>query len=105
MFHKITYLPAHAGHFLIVSFNHVLEDHDAYGSIVGFTPSTSMAKREMSLGTCLAPKCKIFLCATGAGHHFNAEKESGWVRMTFSFQRRTTIEALEGGKAFRVGEV
>jgi hypothetical protein len=53
-----------------------------------------MAERETALGTCLAQKCKIFLGSTGAGYHFNTEKESGWVRMTFSFERRTTVEAL-----------
>lgn len=81
-FHGLPYIPACAGHFVMVDLRPVLSDIDRYGVLLGVTPEHSMREREAALSAFLLSH-KVTI-KPGSGCH---ALESGWFRFTFSVRR------------------
>lgn len=80
-FHGIPYVPASAGHFLMVDFRAVLSNMDKYASILPITEDKNMVERESALNA-FWMQHKV-MPTPGASEH----AEPGWFRFTFSIRR------------------
>jgi len=89
-FHGISFIPANAGHFMMISLRNVIQNCTRYGEMLKINDNMDMCERERLLTRHLV-QAKVFL-TPGAACHFN---EPGWYRISFSVQRQFLQTALK----------
>lgn len=87
-FHKIPYISASAGHFLVADMRSVLSDVDKYSPVFSITAEQGIHEREATLFKFLIERGVVL--NQGSMCHL----EAGWFRITFSVRRDFMDHAL-----------
>jgi aspartate/methionine/tyrosine aminotransferase len=91
--HRVGYIPAYAGQFTLINLRPFLEDSPSNKDLLerlGIENTTEMVDREKALVMYGVRKYNVHL-ASGTAFHMS---EGGWVRFTFSMERKKCVVGL-----------